>query len=183
MKRIVFPSIICLLLCCCHSQSQIARHKQLPMLSVTNTELLSLIDKSVHFFDNIEDKTDSLFFSIDVHKRHEKDDAYTLQISSEENWMSIFNGIEDPIGFFYYYGYLFVVYNKESERFFSTTNSNKSFPCEPSIKNKLLIIDNGLPYWDYIFFDNQFIPSGESIPLKFKKVNAPNSPSFEQIHQ
>jgi hypothetical protein len=155
-------------LCSCLSQKHpVLKYKQLPMLLIENEGLIPLFDKSVSFIDTIEEKPDSLFFTINTHKRS-KQDYYTLQISSKEHRITIFNGYEDPIGYFYYKNHLFIVYNQESEQFFSETNNKKSFCYDPKIKDKLLVIDDSLPYWDYLYYNDKFILCGESIPFRFR---------------
>lgn len=168
MKHYLILIMASLQLCSCLSQSQsVLEYKQLPMLLIENEELFPLFDKSISFYDNVREKPDSLFFTINTNKRSEQD-FYTLQISSNEHRITIFNGYEDPVGFFYYKNHLFVVYNQKSEKFFSVTNNKRSFCHDPKIKEKLIVLDDSLPYWDYIYYNDNFILCGESIPSRYR---------------
>jgi len=140
---------------------------QLPLLSIENGNLIPLIDSVVRFYDSFEQKSDSLFITISTLKRPEQEYPILL-ISSNEHRITIFDGLEDPIGFFYHKNYLFVVYNKESEQFFSTTNTKKSFCYDPHIKDKLFVIDDSQPYWYYKFFGDKFVLLSECIPPEYR---------------
>lgn len=168
MKNFLLLILSCIFLNSCNSQSRITnKFKQLPMLSIENENLLPLIDDVVRFYDNIEQKSDSLFITISTLKRSGQENPVLL-ISSNEHRITIFDGLEDPIGFFYHKNYLFVVYNKESEQFFSTTNTKKSFCYDPHIKDKLFVIDDSQPYWYYKFFGDKFVLLSECIPPEYR---------------
>ena len=126
MKNFLLLILSCIFLNSCNSQSRITnKFKQLPMLSIENENLLPLIDDVVRFYDNIEQKSDSLFITISTLKRSGQENPVLL-ISSNEHRITIFDGYDNPFGYFYYKNYLFVVYEKESERFFSSTNTQKA---------------------------------------------------------
>lgn len=141
-------------------------YRQLPILSIENENLIPLIDSVVRFYDNIEQKSDSLFITISTSKRPGQEYSILL-ISSDEHRITIFDGIRDPIGCFYYKNYLFVVYEKESAQFFSPTNTKKSFPYDPHIKDKPFVIDDTHPYWVYYYHNGETKLLGESIPPEY----------------
>ena len=168
MKNFLLLILSCIFLNSCNSQSRITnKFKQLPMLSIENENLLPLIDDVVRFYDNIEQKSDSLFITISTLKRSGQENPVLL-ISSNEHRITIFDGYDNPFGYFYYKNYLFVVYEKESERFFSSTNTQKSFQYDPHIKEKSFVIDDSQPYWYYCFFDDNFVLISECIPPEFR---------------
>ena len=155
----------CLLMNCCRSQSHaILEYKQLPMLHVENDSLVPLINHAIDYFDNMDVKPDSLFFTISTLKRPDQD-FHTLLISSDHHRITIFNGYNDPIGFFYHNDYLFIVYNEESKQFFSTSNTKRSFHFDPHIKDKLQVIDDSQPYWYYYYYDGSFELFRECLPF------------------
>ena len=159
-----------MLLNSCNSQSQLTiKYKQLPMLSIENENLLPLIDDVVRFYDNIEQKSDSLFITISTLKRPGQDNPILL-ISSNEHRITIFDGYDNPYGYFYYKSYLFVFYEKESEQFFSLTNTKKDFRYDPHIKNKPFVIDDSQPYWYYYFCGDNFVLFGECIPQEYSPL-------------
>lgn len=168
MKTHLLLLLASMLLGGCQIKSQvIVKYKQLSLLTIEKREIIPLLDNSVEFFNQIETRPDSLYFIIRTHKRSEKD-FQILQIDSDEHRNTIFNGYDDPIGFLYYKNYLFVVYDKESELFFSLTDTKKNFYYDPYIKNKLQVIDDSHPYWVYQYFDGHFKLLGESLPDEYK---------------
>ena len=167
MRNYLLLIISCMLLTSCNSQSQFTmKFKQLPILSIENENLIPLIDSVVRFYDNIEQKSDSLFITISTLKRPGQEYSILL-ISSDEHRITIFDGYRDPIGCFYYKDYLFVVYEKESEQFFSSTNTKKSFRYDPHIKDKIFVIDDSQPYWYYYCYGDCFVLFSECIPPEY----------------
>lgn len=168
MRNYFFLILLCVLLNSCNSQAQFSiKYKQLPMLSIENENLLPIIDDVVRFYDIIEQRPDSLVITISTLKRTEQESPILL-ISSNEHRITIFDGQDDPIGYFYYKNYLFVVYEKESELYFSSTNIKKSFRYDPNIKEKPFVIDDSQPYWYYYCFGNNFVLLNECIPPKYR---------------
>ena len=155
----------------CRPQTPVViKSKQLPKLSIENKDLLSLVDDIARFFDSVEQKNDSLFITIHTYQRPGHD-FYTLLMSSNQYRITIFDGCEDPIGYFYHDNYLFVVYNKDSEQFFSATGVQKSFYYNPKIKDKQQIIDDSQSYWWYYYKDGNFVLFGECIPPQYDNQN------------
>ena len=167
MKTHLLFLLASMLLWGCQIKSQvISEYKQLPLLAVENQEIIPLLDNSTEFFDQIDTKSDSLYFIIRTHKRPEQN-FKILQIDSNEHRDAIFDGYDDPIGFFYYKNYLFVVYDKDSEVFFSLTDTKKSFYYNFT-KDNLQIIDDTHPYWVYYYNNGMFNLLGQSIPDEYK---------------
>lgn len=167
MKNYLFPLLAIVSLCCCQTKSQtIVKYRQLPKLSIEKEVIFPLLDNAVNLFDSIEKKPDSLYFIFNTTKRPENE-FYLLQIDSDEYRLKIFDGSSNPIGYFYYKNYLFVVYGKESEQFFSSTNTKKSFRYDPHIKDKLFVIDDSHPYWVYYYHNGKIKLLGNSIPPEY----------------
>lgn len=168
MRNFLLLILSCILLNSCNSQSRLNnKFKQLPGLSIRNENLLPLIDDVVRFYDNIEQKSDSLFITISTLKRPGQEYPILL-ISSNEHRITIFDGYDDPIGYFYYKNYLFVIYEKESEQFFASTNTQKNFRYDPHIKEKPFVIDDSQPYWYYYCFGDHFVLVSECIPPEYR---------------
>ena len=154
-------------LCCCQTKSQtIVKYRQLPMLSIEKEDIFPLLDNAVNLYDSIEKKSDSLYFVFNTTKKPEND-FYLLQIDSDEYRIKIFDGYREPIGYFCYKSYLFVVYGKESEQFFSSTNTKKSFRYDPHIKDKLFVLDDSHPFWVYYYYKGKTKLLGKSIPQEY----------------
>ncbi len=165
MKNYLLLILSCLLIISCRSKSHaVLEYKQLPMLRVENEGLIPLINHAIDYFDNMDVKPDSLFLTISTLKRPNQD-YHTLLISSNEYRITIFNGYDNPIGFFYHNNYLFIVYDEESRQFFSTSSIKKSFYIDPYIKDKLQVIDDSQPYWYYYYHDGSFVLLRECLPF------------------
>ena len=167
MKTNLFLLAIMLLWGCQIKSQVFSEYKQLPLLAVENQEIIPLLDNSTEFFDQIDTKSDSLYFIIRTHKRPEQN-FKILHIESNEHRDAFFDDYDDPIGFFYYRNYLFVVYDKESEEFFSQTDIKKRFYYDPPAKDKLQVIDDSHPYWVYYYNNGIFNLLGQSIPDEYK---------------
>ena len=161
--------IVFLLLCGCNIQCQNIKkeHKQVSQLQIDTNIIFPILDNAISLFDSTGFTNDSMLFSIDIVKRSH-DSLFSLLIEFENSLDMCLNYVRPVYGYFYYRNCLFIVNGIDSERFFLKTKNTKYFEYQPNNSEQLIIIDDSQPYWEYFYYNDEFVLCGESIPYRFR---------------
>ena len=136
-------------------KSYVKYYKELPLLTIADTNLVPILDSAVSFEKKCEDYNESWVFTLGI-RLTKKDtfDLYVLEISSSDD---IDDALDDPetySGFFFYQNHLFLVYGQDLKKFFSFSNIIVKFKY---YVNNFLIIDDSHSSLVYYYIGNRFL--------------------------
>jgi hypothetical protein len=137
------------------SQKTVKYYKELPLLTIADTNLIPILDSAVSFEKNCEHYNESWVFILKIWlTKKDTFDLYVLEISS-------FNDIDDALdypgtysGFFFYQNHLFLVYGQDLKKFFSFSNIIVKFKY---YVNNFPIDDDAHSRRVYYYIGNRFL--------------------------
>jgi hypothetical protein len=131
-------------------------YKELPLLTIADTNLIPILDSAVSFEKNCERYNESWVFTLKIWlTKKDTFDLYRLEISSSDD---IDEALNDPLtysGFFFYQNHLFLVYGQDVKKFFSFSKIIVKFRyCS---MNRLPIFDDAHSSRVYYYIGNRFL--------------------------
>jgi hypothetical protein len=157
MRKIVIYTLLVVFFNNVSGFSQKTVYKELPLLTIADTNLVPILDSAVRFEKKCKYYDDSLYFIIRVWpiKKNEYE-VYGLRITSFNDIIFALYPIKPYLGYFYYQNHLFYVEGRDAKKFFSITKTTKKFRYILD-ENSFLWEDDSHTSWIYYYIGNRFL--------------------------
>jgi len=137
------------------SQKTVKYYKELPLLTIADTNLIPILDSAVSFEKKCERYNESWVFTLGIWLTKEDTfDLYVLEISSSNDIDDALNDLRTYSGFFFYQNHLFLVYGQDLKKFFSFSNIIVKFKY---YMDNFLIFDDSHSRRVYYYIGNRFL--------------------------